>query len=87
MRTLLAALAGVALLAWPASAPAQTRTEIGIGTGAVAGAVVGGPIGAVVGAAAGGVIAATTAPPRRVRARHAARSRVARRDHARARSR
>ncbi len=51
---LMLALAG--LLATPQAASAQSRTTIGVGSGAVAGALVGGPIGAVAGAVIGGVI-------------------------------
>lgn len=47
-------------LALPQAALAQSRTTIGVGSGAVAGALVGGPIGAVAGAVIGGVIGNST---------------------------
>ena len=52
--SLVLALAGI--LGLPQAASAQSRTTIGVGSGAVAGALVGGPIGAVAGAVIGGVI-------------------------------
>jgi hypothetical protein len=50
MNKTLAALALVGALATPGMAWAQSRTTMGVGSGAVAGALVGGPIGAVAGA-------------------------------------
>ena len=63
-RPLIGLLAPAALGA-PTDAVAQSRTTIGVGTGAVAGAVVGGPIGAVVGGVAGGFIGSSYEPRRR----------------------
>jgi hypothetical protein len=56
MRRIMAALALVGLLAAPEAARAQSRTTLGVGSGAVAGALVGGPIGAVAGAVVGGLV-------------------------------
>ncbi len=56
MRTVLAALTMVVALAAPDFASAQSRTTLGVGSGAVAGALVGGPIGAVAGAVVGGFV-------------------------------
>ncbi|MDP4002532.1 hypothetical protein [Methylobacterium sp. NEAU K] len=56
MRKLLAVLALTGALAVPEAAQAQSRTTLGVGSGAVAGALVGGPIGAVAGAVVGGLV-------------------------------
>lgn len=56
MRKVLAALVLVSALAAPQVATAQSRTTLGVGSGAVAGALVGGPIGAVAGAVVGGLV-------------------------------
>ncbi|MBE7202691.1 MAG: hypothetical protein INR70_33505 [Parafilimonas terrae] len=56
MRKVLAALILVGALAAPQFASAQSRTTLGVGSGAVAGALVGGPIGAVAGAVVGGFV-------------------------------
>jgi hypothetical protein len=56
MRKVLVVLALVGTLAVPAAARAQSRTTLGVGSGAVAGALVGGPIGAVAGAVVGGFV-------------------------------
>lgn len=60
MRRTSLVLALVGMLALPQAASAQSRTTIGVGSGAVAGALVGGPIGAVAGAVIGGVIGNST---------------------------
>lgn len=60
MRRTLSILALAAALALPQAASAQSRTTLGVGSGAVAGALVGGPIGAVAGAVIGGVIGNST---------------------------
>lgn len=49
-------LAGLALAGGPDPARAQSRTTLGVGSGAVAGALVAGPIGAVAGAVVGGFV-------------------------------
>jgi len=56
MRKVLATLFLVGALAVPQVAAAQSRTTLGVGSGAVAGALVGGPIGAVAGAVVGGFV-------------------------------
>lgn len=65
MRRPLVLLALAGFLALPQAASAQSRTTIGVGSGAVAGALVGGPIGAVAGAVIGGVIGNSTERGRR----------------------
>lgn len=60
MRKVLAALALIGALAAPGAAEAQSRTTLGVGSGAVAGALVGGPIGAVAGAVVGGFVGNST---------------------------
>ncbi|MCJ2016825.1 hypothetical protein MKK84_05175 [Methylobacterium sp. E-065] len=60
MRKVLAALVLVGALAVPEVAGAQSRTTLGVGSGAVAGALVGGPIGAVAGAVVGGFVGNST---------------------------
>ncbi|WP_342106007.1 hypothetical protein [Methylobacterium sp. SI9] len=60
MRKVLVALALVGALAAPGAAQAQSRTTLGVGSGAVAGALVGGPIGAVAGAVVGGFVGNST---------------------------
>jgi len=65
MRKTVIVLASLAALTmFPSLASAQSRTAVGVGTGAVAGAVVGGPIGAAIGGVIGGVIGAKTDPLR-----------------------
>ncbi|MGT2477774.1 hypothetical protein ACU4GR_00280 [Methylobacterium oryzae CBMB20] len=49
----------------PEAARAQSRTTLGVGSGAVAGALVGGPIGAVAGAVVGGFVANSSERGRR----------------------
>ncbi|MEE7447421.1 hypothetical protein MRF4_06120 [Methylobacterium radiotolerans] len=56
MRKVLVTLALLGTLAAPEAARAQSRTTLGVGSGAVAGALVGGPIGAVAGAVVGGFV-------------------------------
>jgi hypothetical protein len=56
MREVLRLLAVLAVLATPGAARAQSRTTLGVGSGAVAGALVAGPIGAVAGAVVGGFV-------------------------------
>ncbi|MCJ2095638.1 hypothetical protein MKK67_24525 [Methylobacterium sp. J-072] len=58
-------LAGLALAGAPDPARAQSRTTLGVGSGAVAGALVGGPIGAVAGAVVGGFVGNSTERGRR----------------------
>ncbi|MCJ2055986.1 hypothetical protein MKL09_05420 [Methylobacterium sp. J-048] len=53
-------LAGLALAGAPDAARAQSRTTLGVGSGAVAGALVAGPIGAVAGAVVGGFVGNST---------------------------
>jgi hypothetical protein len=65
MNKTLAALALVGALATPGMAWAQSRTTMGVGSGAVAGALVGGPIGAVAGAVVGGFVGNSTERGRR----------------------
>jgi hypothetical protein len=65
MRTVLALLALVGALAAPGTVQAQSRTTLGVGSGAVAGALVGGPIGAVAGAVVGGFVGNSSEPRRR----------------------
>ncbi|MCJ2015787.1 hypothetical protein [Methylobacterium sp. J-076] len=60
MRRTFAVLALAGAFALPQAAVAQSRTTLGVGSGAVAGALVGGPIGAVAGAVIGGVIGSST---------------------------
>lgn len=60
MKRIFVILALAGSLALPQAAAAQSRTTIGVGSGAVAGALVGGPIGAVAGAVIGGVIGNST---------------------------
>ncbi|MCJ2084904.1 hypothetical protein MKK88_02700 [Methylobacterium sp. E-005] len=60
MRRVLVALALIGALAAPGAAQAQSRTTLGVGSGAVAGALVGGPIGAVAGAVVGGLVGNST---------------------------
>ncbi|SDM49192.1 hypothetical protein SAMN05216360_102245 [Methylobacterium phyllostachyos] len=60
MRKVLVALVLVGALAAPGAAQAQSRTTLGVGSGAVAGALVGGPIGAVAGAVVGGLVGNST---------------------------
>ncbi|MCJ2071825.1 hypothetical protein MKK75_24010 [Methylobacterium sp. J-030] len=60
MRTMLVALALIGALASTGAAEAQSRTTLGVGSGAVAGALVGGPIGAVAGAVVGGFVGNST---------------------------
>lgn len=56
MKRIFVVLTLAGALELPQAAMAQSRTTIGVGSGAVAGALVGGPIGAVAGAVIGGVI-------------------------------
>ncbi|MGH1591229.1 hypothetical protein ACRBEV_26235 [Methylobacterium phyllosphaerae] len=56
MRKVLVVLALLGTLSAPEVARAQSRTTLGVGSGAVAGALVGGPIGAVAGAVVGGFV-------------------------------
>jgi hypothetical protein len=70
MRKVLAALVLVGALVAPQIATAQSRTTLGVGSGAVAGALVGGPIGAVAGAVVGGFVGNSSE-----RRRHARRGR------------
>jgi hypothetical protein len=65
MRKVLAVLAVIGALAVPEAARAQSRTTMGVGSGAVAGALVGGPIGAVAGAVVGGLVGNSTERGRR----------------------
>ncbi|KST61738.1 hypothetical protein AO398_02500 [Methylobacterium sp. GXS13] len=58
-------LAGLILAGSPDSARAQSRTTLGVGSGAVAGALVAGPIGAVAGAVVGGFVGNSTERGRR----------------------
>ena len=60
MRKVLVALVLAGALAAPGTAEAQSRTTLGVGSGAVAGALVGGPIGAVAGAVVGGFVGNST---------------------------
>jgi hypothetical protein len=57
MYKVLVVLAVAGALVAPGAAQAQSRTTLGVGSGAVAGALVGGPIGAVAGAVVGGFVA------------------------------
>ena len=59
-KTVITLASFVVLTMFPSLASAQSRTAVGVGTGAVAGAVIGGPIGAAVGGVVGGVIGAGT---------------------------
>ena len=54
------ALVLVGALTLPQAAWAQSRTTLGVGSGAVAGALVAGPIGAVAGAVVGGLVGSST---------------------------
>ncbi|WP_345821554.1 hypothetical protein ABC766_06550 [Methylobacterium fujisawaense] len=65
MRKVLVTLALLGTLAAPEAARAQSRTTLGVGSGAVAGALVGGPIGAVAGAVVGGFVGNSTERGRR----------------------
>ncbi|MGH1572524.1 hypothetical protein ACRAWG_19885 [Methylobacterium sp. P31] len=65
MRKVLAVLAVIGALAAPEVARAQSRTTMGVGSGAVAGALVAGPIGAVAGAVVGGLVGNSTERGRR----------------------
>ncbi|MBP2493012.1 uncharacterized protein YcfJ [Methylobacterium sp. PvP062] len=65
MRKALVTLALLGTLAAPEAARAQSRTTLGVGSGAVAGALVGGPIGAVAGAVVGGFVGNSTERGRR----------------------
>ena len=56
MKNLLAAAAGITLLALPLAANAQSGAAAGATTGAVGGAIVGGPVGAVVGGVGGAIV-------------------------------
>ncbi|TXN48026.1 hypothetical protein [Methylobacterium sp. WL7] len=58
-------LAGLVLAGAPDPARAQSRTTLGVGSGAVAGALVGGPIGAVAGAVVGGFVGHSSGRGRR----------------------
>lgn len=65
MHKVLLVLSVLAALASPGAALAQSRTTLGVGSGAVAGALVGGPIGAVAGAVVGGLVGNSTERRRR----------------------
>ena len=56
MKNILAAAAGITLLALPLAANAQSGAAAGATTGAVGGAIVGGPVGAVVGGVGGAIV-------------------------------
>ena len=56
MKSILAAAAGITLLALPLAANAQSGAAAGATTGAVGGAIVGGPVGAVVGGVGGAIV-------------------------------
>ena len=56
MKSILAAAAGITLLALPLAANAQGGAAAGATTGAVGGAIVGGPVGAVVGGVGGAIV-------------------------------
>ena len=56
MKSILAAAAGIAFLALPLAANAQSGAAAGATTGAVGGAIVGGPVGAVVGGVGGAIV-------------------------------
>jgi hypothetical protein len=74
MHKTLMVLALVGTLAVPGTASAQSRTTLGVGSGAVAGALVGGPIGAVAGAVVGGLFGNSTERGRRRHVRRVRRS-------------
>src|SRR5918997_291449 len=56
MKSIIAAAAGLTLLAFPLAANAQSGAAAGATTGAVGGAIVGGPVGAVVGGVGGAIV-------------------------------